>query len=563
MTGVYSDRDANTAVTVSRFRSFTNLRGTDLIDQPSPQNDPVQHRNLNNERNEKRTQTDKRIDFLLKKHFEEDPEFRPVIVKLAEYDPTSKKKYLAWLVKHWCGKWNPDDAELQRIAHCLNIHQRGAKYFSPLSWTGLELEDAGYQADVFRFTPQSILQMQGKIAEIIQTDEENKQIRKGNLVATAGAEVAYQDDSWTLVRIRTNDALKRLGQGTSWCVRHGNMGGYRFPFDFLLSREGDKYLANTTQVRDRWDRIPPPEIVNKINLIRKLGSDSGDKVDDEFKRFAASVHEAIQARKKLKQEEEERLHEFPELAIEYAYGVIGGRWPEFEQKVRVSDLSASSAVEYAIRCRQERWPRFENKIKRSSEPLARYREAFPGSIPKTEKELFKEDIQRWRRVTRAANCNPSNFGVQAMVEARARHPSEEQWLVQASESSLKRFAILFASLVTSEAKRWYIEKLQSYFDDFESEHGQAINLIVARLLCLRFGERMECLEPMIAKDATCSLNYALGMGERFVEGEDKIRKDWGLWEKYRKKILGESSVMQSQRTIQRLSLPKNVRYEWS
>ena len=84
--------------------------------------------------------------------------------------------------------------------------------------------------------------------------------------------------------------------------------------------------------------------------------------------------------------------------------------------------------------------------------------------------------------------------------------------MQASESSLRKFAILFASLVTSEAKRWYIEKLQSYFDDFGSEHGQAINLIIARLLCLQFGERMECLEPMIAKDATCSLNYALGMG---------------------------------------------------
>ena len=405
--------------------------------------------------------------------------------------------------------------------------------------------------------------MQGKIAEIIQTDEENKQIRKGNLVATAGAEVAYQDDSWTLVRIRTNDAIQRLGQGTSWCVRHGKIGGYRFPFDFLLSREGDKYLANATQVRDRWDRIPPPEIVDKINLIRKLGADSGDKVNDEFKRFASTIHEAIQAKRKLKQEEEDKLLEYPELAIEYAYGVIGGRWLVFEQKFRVSELSASLAVEYAIRCRRERWPRFENKIKRSVEALARYREAFPGSIPKTEKELFKEDISRWRRVTKAANTYPSNYGVQAMVEARVRHPSEERWLVHASESSLKRFAILFASLVTSDAKRWYIEKLQSYFDDFESEFGQAVNLMVARLLCLRFGEPIEFLEPKIARDAVCSLNYALGIGERFPEGEEQIRENWGLWEKYRTKVLGESSVKKKKPILERLTLPKNVRYEWS
>ena len=533
-----------------------------MIDPPISQDDPVTHRIPNIELKEKRTQTDKRIDFLLKKHFEEDPEFRPVIVKLAEYDPTPNKKYLAWLVKHWCGKWNPSDAELKLVSHCLNIHQRGAKYFSPLSWTGLELEDVGYQADVFRFTPQTILQMQGKIAEIIQTDEENKQIRKGNLVATAGAEVAYQDDSWTLVRIRTNDALKRLGQGTSWCVRHGNTGGYRFPFDYLLSREGGKYLANATEVRDRWDRTPPREVVEKINLIRKLGSDSGDKVNDEWKRYAATIHEAIQAQRKLNQEEKEKLLGYPELAIEYAYGVIGGRWLVFEQKFRVSELSASLAVDYAIRCRQERWPRFENKIKRSTEPLARYREAFPGSIPKTEKELFKEDIQRWRSKTKAAHNNPSNFGTQALVEARVRHPTEERWLSHASESSLRKFAILFASLVTSDAKRWYIEKLQSYFDDFESEFGQAVNLKVARLLCSRFGEPMEILEPKIALDAVCSLNYALSIGERFPEGEERIRKDWGLWEKYRTKVLGESFVKKKPSPM-RLALPENVRYEWS
>jgi hypothetical protein len=545
------------------FLSFSNPRGPDLIEKEIPKNTSKPHQTPTHEIKEKRTQTDKRIDYLLTKHFEDDPEFRPVISKLAEYDPTPNKKYLAWLVKHWCGKWNPDEAQLQRISHCLNIHHRGAKYFSPLTWTGLELEDVGYQADVFRFTPQTILQMQGKIVEIIQTDEENKQIRKGNLVATAGAEVAYQDDNWTLVRIRTNEALMRLGQGTSWCVRHGIIGGYRFPFDFLLSREGDKYLANANQVRDRWDKIPPVEIVEKINEIRRLGSDSGDKVSDEYRRFTATIHRAIQARIKLKQEEEEKLLGYPGLAIEYAHGVIGGRWPEFEQKIRVSDLSASNAVEYAIRCRRERWPRFENKIKRSSAPLARYREAFPGAIPKTEKELFNEDIQQWRLVTKAANCNPLTYGVQAMAEARVRQPNERQWLARVSEASVKRYAMMFASLVRSVAKRWYVEKLQSYFSDFESEHGQEVNLKIARLLCLHFGERMECLEPMIAKDATCSLNYALGMGERFVEGEDKIRKEWGLWEKHRKKILGESSVKQSPRGYQRLSLPTNVRYEWS
>lgn len=534
-----------------------------MIDQRSSQNESVPHRKPNNEANEKKPQTDKRIEFLLRKHFEEDQEFRPVIVKLAEYDPTPKKKYLAWLVKHWCGKWNPDDTELQRVANCLNIHLRGAKYFSPLRWTGLELEDVGYQADVFRFTPQTIMQMQGKIAEIIQSDEENKQIRKGNLVATAGAEVAYQDDSWTLVRIRTKDALKRLGQGTSWCVRHGNTLGYKFPFDFVLSREGDRYLANATQVCDRWDRLPSPEIVKQINRIRLLGSDTGDKENEVLAQFAATVHEAIQSRIRLKQEEEEKLLKYPEWAIEYAAIVIGGRWTFFERKLLVKRLSATLAVEYAIRCLRNRWPRFENKIKSSVEPLARYRRAFPGSIPKSEKEIFNDEIQRWRNATKGAHPRPGDLGVQAVVEARERLPSDELCLLSGRESSLRKYVLLFASLVTSDAKRWYTNKLHSYFSDFESEVGKEVNLTFARSLCLRFGERIERLEPMIAKDAVCSLNYALGIGERFPEGEDQIRKNWGLWETYRTKVLGESSVKKKQPIPERLSLPKNVRYEWS
>ncbi|MFW6114533.1 MAG: hypothetical protein ACOC7K_02215 [bacterium] len=125
----------------------------------------------------------------------------------------SREKYLAWLVKHWTGKWNPTDADLKRVPQHLETHHKGAKYFSPPSWTGLRLEDAGYHADIFRYSFETLGTLGGRIAELIRIDEEDKQILKGNLVVTGGAEVAYKDERWTLLRVRTKNALKRLGQG--------------------------------------------------------------------------------------------------------------------------------------------------------------------------------------------------------------------------------------------------------------------------------------------------------------------------------------------------------------
>ncbi|MEM9413701.1 MAG: hypothetical protein AAGA30_21515, partial [Planctomycetota bacterium] len=187
----------------------------------------------------KKSQAEKRIDYLLKLYFDAEPSSRKLILTLAKYDPTPKKKYLGWLVKHFIGGWVPPKTQLLNISQRLKIHHKGAKYFSPLTWTGLRLEEAGYHADIFKYTPRTILKIGRSISEIIQTDEEDKQIRKGNLVVTAGAELAYKDHKWTLLRIRNRKALERLGQGTAWCVCNGRLNGYRLPFDFLLNSDGE------------------------------------------------------------------------------------------------------------------------------------------------------------------------------------------------------------------------------------------------------------------------------------------------------------------------------------
>ncbi len=527
---------------------------TDLRIRPETTRDETKPKLL------KRTQAEKRIDFLLQKHFDNDPDFRPLIHELAEYDPTTKKKYLAWLVKHWTGDWSPDNAELKQIRVCLTTHQKGAKYFGPLTMIGLQLEDAGYHTDIFSYTPQTIQSVQGEIETIIRIDEENKQIRKGDLVLTAGAEIAYQDDEWTLLRIRSNEALERFGQGTSWCVRYGDAFGYRFPFDLLLTKNGERYLANGSEVRDRWDKLPPDEILNTINRVRKRAIDNYKEGNHHYRELASAISKAARQKVRLDASKELQLFDYPKLAIAYAEEVLGGRWLEFENQVRVSDLSAALAVDYAIQCRRERWYRLENKIKRSVQARARYREAFPGSIPKTEEEVFKEEVQAWRAQSQLAHRNPLRNGTQGRAEERRRSVSADRRLLRSSPATQEKYARLFASLVTSEARRWYCEKLKSYFDDFVSEVGKEVNLPIARLLSRRFGQRIEWLEPMIAKDAVCSMNYAVENGERFIEGEAAIRGLPELWKKYQQRFFKtEKSQIKWNSEGPRVMLPTNIK----
>ncbi|MCM2374683.1 hypothetical protein [Aporhodopirellula aestuarii] len=506
----------------------------------------------------KRSQADKRIDYLLKTKFDDDPEFRPLLVELAELDPTPKKKYLAWLAKHWLDDWKATPDDQQRVAECLATHHKGAKYFSPLSWTGLRLEDAGYHADIFRYTPQTISRISGRIAEIIRIDEGDKQIRKGNPVALAGAEIVHRDDQFTIIRIRTGEALKRFGQNTSWCVRHGNPLGYPFPFDFILDHEGERYLANRKEVRDRWDRIPPRSVVEPINEIR-------GRVFDSHEKELAQVRRAIACQRRLAREDEVQILKIPDLAIEYAAYMFAGPWKEFEESVRVADLTATQAVRYAVEVRKSRWRRFENKIKRSRGPLNAYRREFPGSIPKSDEEIFREQIQDWRcRMPRAnAYClKRSSQGRAELLQRDRRYDAS----IASRPYSLDRYTRFLASLATSPMASRYRDKVRSYFADFESDDGRSISLPIARKLCLRFSQRMKSLESEIAKDSVCSFNYAIAMKERFLEGEVAIFADPIVAPKYRRRFIQrtpkESNASSSRSEFGRLILPANFKVAW-
>ncbi|TWU06517.1 hypothetical protein [Stieleria varia] len=513
---------------------ITSLQ-TKSAENDSPPTNPGHHRKKPKPKETlKRSQADKRIDFLLKKHFDDDPDFRPLILELAELDPTPKKKYLAWLVKHWTGQWNPTDADQKRVTKYLETHHKGAKYFSPLSWTGLRLEDAGYHADIFRYTPESLATLGGRIAEIIRIDEEDKRIRMGEPVALDGSEIVHQDDKFTIIRIRTTGALQSFGQDTSWCVRHGDPMNYSFPFDFILDHEGNRYLANGMEVKDRWDMVPCTAVRNRINELRSNVSDSHEI---EKAKRRDRVERAIQEKRKLTGEETSEILQDVKLAIRYATEVIGGPWRRFEQHVRVADLTARQAVDYAVTVRKKRWRKFENKIKRSVGPLANYRRAFPGSIAKSDEEIFMQQLKDWRTQDPQAHWRPSRWSNQGHAESRQRDACYEVSLLD-RRYSFDRYCRFLASIATSEMANRYRLKLKSYFSRNYGEGEEAKSqLEIAREMCRRLNQRVQFLEISIAKDPICSLNYAKAIGERFVRGEEAIMADPKLAHQYRRIFL--------------------------
>lgn len=245
--------------------------------------------------------------------------------------------------------------------------------------------------------------------------------------------------------------------------------------------------------------------------------------------------------------------------------MFAGPWKEFEESVRVADLTATQAVRYAVEVRKSRWRRFENKIKRSRGPLNAYRRAFPGSIPKSDEEIFRDQIHDWRcRMPRAnAYClKRSSQGRAELLQRDRRYDAS----IASRPYSLDRYTRFLASLATSPMASRYRDKVRSYFADFESDDGRSICLPIARKLCLRFSQRMKSLESEIAKDSVCSFNYAIAMKERFLEGEVAIFADPIVAPKYRRRFIQrtpkESNASSLRSEFGRLILPAKFKVAW-
>lgn len=150
----------------------------------------------------------------------------------------------------------------------------------------------------------------------------------------------------------------------------------------------------------------------------------------------------------LTRAEKNRVLLDPDLAIHYTAESLGKPWVRFEKRLRVAELTATQAVRYAVHVRRKRWRKFKNKIKRSVAALADYRNAFPGSIPKSDQEIFKEQLQSWRRQTPSASVRPLRRSDQGRVECVERDFQYEASLAT-RRYSLGPYCRFLASLATS------------------------------------------------------------------------------------------------------------------
>jgi len=186
----------------------------------------------------------------------------------------------------------------------------------------------------------------------------------------------------------------------------------------------------------------------------------------------------------------------------------------------------------------ERWPRFENKIKQSIVPLAEYRNAFPGSIPKSDEEIFQETLAHWRTHTAKANRPCRRWSIQWQAESRKRNIDfEDHLLLKYSEASIKRYAKLVVSLATSEIAPEYRAKLQSYFTETTDDKKQTVNHELGPFICAEIHRRLPEIEMLIADDPENSFAYAMGISQRFLDGEQAIKTDHELWWQYSNSFL--------------------------
>lgn len=321
---------------------------------------------------------------------------------------------------------------------------------------------------------------------------------------------------------------------------------HSFSFDVVLDHEGNRYLVNRKVVRDKWDRTPGRALKNRINELRESVSDPHEMEAMKRKdRVAAEFKAAIEGKKKLTRDQTEQILKEPKTALRYVMEAMDGPWRQFEKQVRAADLTASQAVDYAVKIRRRRWRNFENKIKRSVAPLGEYRRAFSGSIAFCDAEIFKLQLEEWRRREKRAHCRPARRSVQGWAEAMIRDDRYEGRLID-RPYSFDRYCRLLASNATSLMAHRYRSKLESYFDFTETEEKQVESLNrIARKLCRRFDRPVPFWETSIATDPACSFNDAKAIGARFVRGEKAIMADPDLARRYRRHFLRPSCDPQS------------------
>jgi hypothetical protein len=318
----------------------------------------------------KLSQTDKRINFLLKQYFKNDLSCRPILEKLSALDPTPNTKYLGWLTKHWCQGvrfTNGDQIRENLKMHAITCRRK-------------RKEDIGsdFMADIFAYTPKTLQTWKAKHRKQLLYREKLALIEKGVPVTCPGAEIVYQDELYIIMRIRTRPALGLLSHYGSWCTQNYRYGTadlldeygepYCFPFDLILAIDGNRYLRNFRDLRDQCNDDPPRR--ERDQIIELCSS-----VQDTLERLEEATEKCVRDGARMPLEMEATLIGYPNLAADYAVKVLGERWLEFERKASLGKIHAYSIYRYCER-NAFRWERAERKILRAKYWAMQYSKLF-------------------------------------------------------------------------------------------------------------------------------------------------------------------------------------------
>jgi hypothetical protein len=490
------------------------------MQQPLHTSATLSQRNLT--RTESNPYLQKRIEFLLKKYFQRDPNQRELLLELAEIDPTTKKKYLPWITHCWKAGWRGGALNRARLRAHLETFQTlhlfsAGKHGNILA----KLRELDVKLDIFRFNPTSLADLMRKIRPLLKRAQTRDRIQRGELVLCSGAEIAYQDEKFAIVRIRSESALHKLSQAGCWCTQQMRMYkpygdwydsysySYSLPFDLIFENGRAAYLANwgMNEVRDRTNKMPPPEKLAELTTLRELAADGYD-------RATASIQEARQTGQPLPDVVERSLIHYPTLAAIYAADVKKCPWPEFEQEVKLNRISPRAAMRYAIEAKQARWHRAEKLIGRVRHVGHQYASHFGLPQPHSKRKKLFGDSELRRAKARSVNRD------RVWEQALSNRPQLQAEYLHYTAQRAQRLP-----------PEEYRKKIRSYFQGFKDfpdwEKEQALLLIES------FEKRVYFLESVLRCIPQAAASYAIHViQECWFEAETAIRGDLNAWAKY-------------------------------
>ena len=332
------------------------------------------------------TQRDRRIDFLLTRHFPNQPGKRLLLENLADLDPTPNKKFLPWLAKHWLTGWRPSKEQRQRFREDLSLYCLACRWKTKYKVCDLQ------ERNIFHFTPATFGKfIRSRRNEIKRYDLISK-IEKGKLVLCPGAELAYHDEYCSVIRIRSYPALGLLSHYGSWCTQdiqahclRGNGREHDFPFDLILTADNYRYLADHRQIQDRWDCRPSNSTIEWITEVRAKARDSFDLAKEK-------LDSACKQQVRLSETDERELISFPKLAVIYAEKFFEEGWVEFEELAPLARVGYRLATHYAIHVKRGRWLRAETIIGRKICTAKEYYRQFRVQTNKKLQAIAREKI---------------------------------------------------------------------------------------------------------------------------------------------------------------------------